>query len=53
MPSEVLQTVPVDQPDLFATAPDSPSFKSQPAERNPQLRSNGRVAGPREGADHG
>jgi hypothetical protein len=51
--SEVLQTVPVDQPDLFAIAPDSASFNSQPSPRNPQLRSNGRAAEPREGADHG
>jgi len=45
--AEVLQTVPVDQADLFATAP------GDTARRNAQLTSNGRATGPGEGGGHG
>ena len=46
--AEVLRTVPVDQPDLFATAPGGVP-RSQ-VELKP-FRANGRAAGPKEGGD--
>jgi hypothetical protein len=47
--AEVLRTVPVDQPDLFATAPGS-TPRSQ-LDLKP-FRANGRAAGPKEGGGH-
>jgi hypothetical protein len=45
--AEVLKTVPVDQPDLFATAPG-------PSLRTPPSSATGQTAGPpREGGRHG
>jgi predicted transcriptional regulator len=51
--AEVLQTIPIDQPDLFATVPGDTPLKNQRSPRNLQLKSNGRAVGPGEGADHG
>jgi predicted transcriptional regulator len=42
--TEVLQTIPIDQPDLFAALPGRHSLSP---------RSNGRAAGPREANGHG
>ena len=42
--AEVLQTIPIDQPDLFAAAPGSHS---------PRSPANGRIGGPGEGGGHG
>ena len=47
--AEVLRTVPVDQPDLFTTAP-SGAPRSQ-LELKP-FRANGRAAEPKEGGGH-
>ena len=46
--AEVLQTVPIDQPDLFATAAGSTAACR--AARAPPRHANGRAAGPEEGA---
>ena len=53
--AEVLQTVPIDQTDLFATAPGGIEPKSQAAARDLQPGSNGhaRHRRPEEGGDHG
>jgi hypothetical protein len=48
--AEVLRTVPVDQPDLFATAPGGSPPRSQ-LELKP-FRANGQAAGPKEGGGH-
>jgi predicted transcriptional regulator len=42
--AEVLQTIPIDQPDLFA---------AMPGRQMPHPASNGRIAGPWEGGGHG
>jgi hypothetical protein len=47
--AEVLRTVPVDQPDLFATAVGGPAG-SQPGPQS--FRANGRAAEPKEGGGH-
>jgi hypothetical protein len=47
--AEVLRTVPVDQPDLFATPLAGPP--SSPIDLKPS-RANGRAAGPKEGGGH-
>ena len=47
--AEVLRTVPVDQPDLFATALAGPPG-GHPDPR--PVRANGRVAEPKEGGGH-
>jgi hypothetical protein len=51
--AEVLQTVPIDQPDLFAAAPGDAPFKRSPAARNGELTSNGHAAKSEEGSGHG
>ena len=48
--AEVLRTVPVDQPDLFATAPGGGSPRSR-LDLKP-FRANGRAAEPKEGGGH-
>src|SRR5688500_17006140 len=59
--AEVLRTVPVDQPDLFATAQGGGSLKSHPSLRPQHSGTNGQAlgtgaraptAGPREGGGH-
>jgi hypothetical protein len=59
--AEVLRTVPVDQPDLFATAQGGGSLKSHPSPRPQHSGTNGQAlgtgaraptAGPREGGGH-
>jgi hypothetical protein len=52
-PAEVLQSVPIDQKDLFAIAPTGIEPRSQAAARDLRPRSNGHAAGPGEGGDHG
>ena len=47
--AEVLKTVPVDQPDLFASAPGGPP--RSPLDLKP-FRVNGRAAEPKEGGGH-
>lgn len=42
--AEVLQTIPIDRPDLFA---------AMPGRQMPHPAANGRIAGPREGGGHG
>jgi predicted transcriptional regulator len=42
--AEVLQTIPIDRPDLFAAVP---------GRQTPHTAANGRIAGPREGGGHG
>ena len=42
--AEVMQTIPIDQPDLSAAAP---------GRQSPRPAANGRIAGPREGSGHG
>src|SRR5581483_7014175 len=39
--AEVLQTIPIDQPDLFAAAPANALLKRPPVARNGELTSNG------------
>ena len=48
--AEVLRTVPVDQPDLFATAPGGSPPRSQ-LDLKP-FRANGQAAEPKEGGGH-
>jgi predicted transcriptional regulator len=50
---DVLETVPADQPDLFAVAPGGALLQRSQAARKPELTPNGHAAGPREGNDHG
>ena len=59
--AEVLRTVPVDQPDLFATAQGVGSLKSHPSPRPRHSSTNGQApgtsaraptVGPREGGGH-
>jgi hypothetical protein len=47
--AEVLRTVPVDQPDLFATAPGGPPRGQLDLK---PFRANGRAAEPKEGGGH-
>jgi predicted transcriptional regulator len=51
--AEVLQTIPIDQPDLFAVAPRDASLKRPPAVGHARPASNGQAAKPEEGAGHG
>jgi hypothetical protein len=56
--AEVLQTVPVDQTDLFATGPDDGAPRRKPASRTLPRTSNGRALGndaseQAEGGSHG
>lgn len=51
--ADVLNTVPADQPDLFAVAPGPVLNKPQPARQDGHSRANGQAAGPGEGGDHG
>jgi hypothetical protein len=50
--AEVLKTVPVDQPDLFATAHGGSPLKSYPSLRPQHAGANGRAAEPKEGGGH-
>ena len=51
--AEVLQAVPLDQPDLFAAAPRDALLKRPPIARNTQPASNGHAAKSQEGGGHG
>ena len=51
--AEVLKTVPVDQPDLFATSPGGGPLNGHASLRAQHSSSNGQSAGPREGGNHG
>jgi predicted transcriptional regulator len=51
--AEVLQSVPIDQPDLFAAAPGDALLKRPSAVRNVQLTSNGHAAKSEEDIGHG
>jgi hypothetical protein len=48
--AEVLRTVPVDQPDLFAAAPGGSPPRSQLDLKS--VRANGQAAEPKEGGGH-
>jgi predicted transcriptional regulator len=50
---DVLDTVPADQPDLFAVAPGPALIKRQPARRDPHPAGNGRANRPEEEDAHG
>ncbi|MBX9589216.1 MAG: hypothetical protein K2X43_07925 [Hyphomonadaceae bacterium] len=51
--SEVLQTIPIDQPDLFAAAPGDTLLKRSSGNGHARSAANGRVAKPEEGGGHG
>ena len=51
--TEVLQTIRVDQPDLFAAAPSDRPSKRTPAVLDARSTSNGHVANTEEARDHG
>jgi len=51
--AEVLQTVPLEQQDLFAAAPGDALLKRPPAGRNSELTSNCHTAKSEEGSGHG
>ena len=51
--AEVLQTIPINQPDLFAAAPGDTLLKRPPAVDTTRSASNGQAAKPEEANDHG
>ena len=51
--AEVLQTIPIDQPDLFAAAPRDALLKRPSVARNGELTSNGHAAKSKEDIGHG
>jgi predicted transcriptional regulator len=51
--AEVLQTIPIEQPDLFAAAPGDTLLKRPPAAGNARSTLNGYVSKPEEAGGHG